>query len=196
MQDKAISPAGRRARRLARGGVAIALVVLSYYGVMEVVRVHVGARIHASVGRPLPEFSLRDREGRAWTRADLVGRTTVLNVFRSKCHGCVAERAAIRALAREFEHREDVQVLGILTDPIVAGLTEADTARTLRDAGYRHPVLLADGEFVEGLHGGAWAHVTPVTYVIDAKGVIRAALRGHQTLAALRDVTRGAGTGR
>ena len=55
---------------------------------------------------------------------------------------------------------------------------------------YDHPILMADKAFVDAFHGAGWAHVTPVSYIVDANGEIVDTLRGHQDLETLRSATR------
>lgn len=43
------------------------------------------------VGKPLPEFSAVDLEGRTWTRADVQGKVMVLNLWYTGCGPCRAE---------------------------------------------------------------------------------------------------------
>lgn len=132
----------------------------------------------------MPVFSLQDRTGRHWTQQDLRGKVTILNFFRSRCAGCLKECEAIRAIAAEGEVT-GVQVLSVMLDD-VEGYPAEVTSRTLETFAYRHPVLMANADFVEAFHGVGWSHVTPITYVIDAKGVVTKSLRGHQPVETLR----------
>ena len=112
----------------------------------------------------------------------------MLNFFRSRCVSCVKERAAIRAMAEEGR-ATGLQVLSVMLDE-VEGYPADVTSQTLARFAYQHPVLMADEDFVGAFHGAGWAHVTPVTYVLDAKGVVTASLRGHQSLETLRAATK------
>jgi peroxiredoxin len=76
----------------------------------------------------------------------------------------------------------------VMTDR-VAGYPPEMTKRTLERFAYEHPILMADARFLDAFHGAGWAHVTPITYIIDARGRITHALRGHQTLETLRSAT-------
>ena len=48
-------------------------------------------------------------------------------------------------------------------------------------------VLLADAKFVDAFHTVNWSNVTPITYVVDAAGVVRFGLRGAQTRGAIEE---------
>lgn len=163
--------------------VAVLAIAASGYVVLPVlIRGFVDARIAAVHGRTL-DFELKDTAGVVHRSADLRGKTVILSFFRSNCGSCVAERDAVRAFAERLDPDRAV-LLGVLTDP-VEGYPPDVTAATLARMDYRHPVLLADASFVDAFHGAGWAHVTPITYVADASGVIVRELRGTQTLDAL-----------
>jgi peroxiredoxin len=159
----------------------VLLVAAAYPLVRLAVRAFVDARLAAIEGRALPEFTLRDRTGRAWTRDDLRGRAVVLEIFRSHCPTCVQQAPEIRALAARVDPAR-VLVLGVSADAI-EGYGEDETARTVAMLGYRHPILIADRAFADALHGSSFAHVTPITYVADATGRIVAVLRGRHSAA-------------
>ena len=163
--------------------VVVVVLVGGYQGVMHLIRQHVTGLIKASEQKPLPDFRLQDRNGKAWTREAVLGKTVVLNFFRSQCSNCTKESPVIRKLAAEVD-RDKVLVLGIMVDAVM-GFSEEVTAATLRRYDYRHPVLMADAAFVDAFHTVGWTRVTPVTYVASPKGVIVKALRGHQDLETL-----------
>ncbi len=188
MQDEALSPAGRSPWFRYWPVVLLLVLVGLYFGVSSGIRAYVSSRIDSVVGRTVPAFALQDRSGKPWTAADLRGRVTVLNFFRSRCVGCVRERQAVRTLAGEAAAR-GILVLSVMMDEVEGYPAEVTTA-TLASFAYRHPVLMANAEFVEAFHGVGWSHVTPITYVVDAKGVVTKSLRGHQSLETLRAATK------
>jgi peroxiredoxin len=167
--------------------VALLVLVGLYFAVTSGIRWYVSERIDATVGRSVPEFALVDLDGRRWTQADLRGRTTLLNFFRSQCPGCRQERAAIHRLASDDPAR--VQVISVMMDA-VQGYPAEVTRRTLAGYAYQHPVLMADAAFVDAFHGAGWSHVTPVTYIVDGSGRITASLRGHQSYRTLQAAIR------
>ena len=186
MQDPPETTAGLP--RPVKIGIAITVLILLYYGVTWGIRAHVDGQIQKSTGMPMPTLALTDLTGKSWSNADLLGKITVLNFFRSKCPSCLKERDVIAQLAKEADPAR-LQILGIMTDRVVSGISEDLTRKTLARLAYQHPILMADQALVDAFHGAGWAHVTPVTYIVDAKGKIVQALRGHQTLETLRSAT-------
>ena len=189
MPEKAISPPLPRAskRRALVTIVAVVVLVTAYFVVMAIIRAHVTGVIKSREQKPLPAFTLKDTTDRTWTRESVLGKTVMLNFFRSQCASCWKERKVIRQLVAEVD-KDKVLVLGIMVDPAM-GYPEAMTRDTLARFDYRHPVLLADSAFVDAFHAG-WAKITPVTYIANPKGVIVKALRGHQSLDTLRAAIR------
>jgi peroxiredoxin len=159
------------------------LLVAAWYGGKALVRSHVDGLIHAAVDQDLPKFSLQDRAGSTWTRESTKGKPLVLHFLRSRCGSCDVEAPDYRrfeSLANEL----GAQVLHVFTDRVLDFPPEL-TEKTIANKNFKAPVLLADAAFVDAFHSAKWSNVTPVTYVADAKGTIRYALRGGQTADAL-----------
>lgn len=171
-------------RRTAFSLAAIVLLVAGYFAATALVRSHVDGLIQAAVGKTLPRFALRDTTGREWSDVALRGRRVLLHFFRSRCHVCDAEAAAIRAL--EGRLPADVELLHVMTDAVL-GFPADLTVATLVAKGFRSPVLMADAAFVDAFHHVDWSNVTPITYVVDAAGVVRFGLRGAQTVASIEE---------
>lgn len=162
---------------------------LAYQGVMAGVRRYVDGRIESSVGKQLPAFRLNTSAGATVASESLRGKRVVLHFFRSRCHSCTVEAPAINAFAAELERRDDVTMLSVCMDPVMQ-IPGDETRATIARYGYRHPVLLADAALADAFHGAGWSQVTPITYVADATGAITHALRGAQSLEALRAAVR------
>ena len=167
----------RLSRRTWLGVVMPLLLVFAYYLVTSLIRGHVDGLIQHTVGRALPDFSLRDLAGRSWTAADLRGKRAVLHFFRSRCHACEAEAPTLREL--EARLPADVVLLHVMTD-VLLQVPPEETAATIASKRFARPVLMADGPFIDAFHQVSWSNVTPITYVVDAAGVIRFGLRGRQ----------------
>ncbi len=169
-------------RRTAFSLGTIAVLVGGWFAATSLVRSHVDGLIQASVGKPLPKFALRDTAGREWSAEALRGRRVVLHFFRSRCHSCDREAPEIRALEKALAG--DVELLHVMTDRVLEFPPEL-TAQTISAKAFARPILLADAAFVDAFHHVDWSNVTPVTYIVDANGVVRFGLRGAQTAAAI-----------
>lgn len=167
------------ARRRWVFAVCVALP-LFYLGARMWLRTHVNGILESTRGRALPEFALADAAGRVWTRADCVGHRVVLHFFRSHCSSCEVEAAEMRALETQLAPGD--LLLHVMTDRVLEFAPRA-TQTTLARMSFSRPVVLANAQFVDALHTAAWSNVTPITYLVDAAGHVRAALRGRQAAA-------------
>ena len=167
------------------------VLVATYFGVTGYIRAKVTDLIQHAVDKPLPDFQLVDRNGKSWSKKDLAGKRAVLHFFRSHCHSCDVEAPAIREL--EQSKPDDVVWLHVMTD-VVLDVTPATTAATIARKKFTEPILMADVAFVELFHKAKWAQVTPITYIVDPKGVVRYGLRGRQEAATVRDAIAAVGS--
>ena len=135
----------------------------------------------------VPEFSLTERSGRPVTRADLLGRVSVVNFFYTRCADtCPLQSAHLARLQAELGGAPDVQLISVSVDPehdtpaVLAAYAvqfQADPRRWLFLTGPRDAVyhLAVDGFHLATLaaHGAgpslvawhvpspAWAHHEP-----------------------------------
>ena len=169
--------------RRTRIGLVVPLVLIAaYFGVTSFIRAHVNDLIQHAVDRRLPEFALTDRDGRRWSHRDLEAKRAVLHFFRSYCHSCDVEAPAIRAL--EAGLADDTVWLHVMTD-VMLDVDAATTEATIARKKFQRPILMADEAFMEKFHKAEWSQVTPITYVVDADGLVRYGLRGLQTEASI-----------
>jgi peroxiredoxin len=163
--------------------LVVSLLLLAAWWVAPwVVRKHVDGVIQGAVDKPLPAFTAIDHTGRTWTAAALQGKRALLHFFRSKCHSCDVEAPELRAL--EAALPADVVLLHVMTDRVLDFAPEL-TAATIAGKAFTRPILLADAAFVNAFHSVRWSNVTPITYVVDARGTVRTGLRGAQSRAAI-----------
>jgi peroxiredoxin len=168
------------------------VLIGAYFGVTAWIRAHVDDLIQHSVGQPLPAFSLVDRSGRTWTRADVEGKRAVLHFFRSRCHSCDVEAPEIRSLEQRLP--EDTVLVHVMTDRVLDFDPEW-TKATIEHKQFTRPILMADQAFMDAFHTVSWSNVTPISYVVDAEGVVRFGLRGAQTVASIEAALRVAAGG-
>ncbi len=173
--------APRTSRRTRLGLLLPVLLIAAWYGGKAAVRWHVDGLIAGKVGADVVQFTLRDRRGEEWSTARLLGRPAVLHFFRSRCEACEREADEYRRLEQRVPATR-ASILHVATDAVL-GFPAEETRATIAHKAFARPVLLADAAFVDAFHSVAWSNVTPVTYVVDAAGRIRSALRGAQTAA-------------
>ncbi|MBM4226673.1 MAG: DsbE family thiol:disulfide interchange protein [Gammaproteobacteria bacterium] len=116
------------------------------------------------IDKPAPEFSLTTlgEEPKPMTRADLLGRPVVLNVWASWCSACRIEHPLLVSLAQA----QGVEIIGLNYKD-----TRAEALRWLADHGdpYRQSIFDPEGKL--GLDLGVYG--VPETFVLDGAGVIR-----------------------
>ena len=124
------------------------------------------------IGRPAPEFTLPrlDDPAKTLSRGDLLGTTSLVNVWGTWCCGCRQEHDALLALARDsgipiygINWKDDQQLarewLATLGNPYVAVGVDQD-GRTAIDWG----VYGAPETFLIGPDGTVlYKHIAPIT---------------------------------
>ncbi len=124
------------------------------------------------VGKPAPDFTLKDAADKAWKLSDLKGKKVVLLDFGST--GCLPCRATVKDLQKLHETYKEkpVQIFTICVNPISTDmLKEWIAAMELT-----YPIL-RDVEFKTAQAYGL--EVIPFTVLIDHTGVVRWVHTGH-----------------
>lgn len=117
--------------------------------------------------RTAPDFTLRDKDGRAVRLSDYRGRTVVLHFWSRTCPPCIDElQRSLPAFDELVQGRSDVALILVTTDP------NWDAVSTLVPEGFRSPILFDPQSSVVGAKYGT--RLFPETWVIDPRGVIRA----------------------
>lgn len=149
----------------------------------EAERVHFESYQHPLVGKPAPEFTREDVDGKIWSLKEALKKGPVIVVFYLgyHCDHCVSQL---------FDLNEDIQLFEELGAQVVAlspDSSELTRKRYARYGAFRFPVLsdhsnsiaeaygvytpAKDGKEEELLHG---------TFVLDQQGVVRWAAFGDQ----------------
>lgn len=116
----------------------------------------------AMIGKPFPEFSLPSVQGdKTLTRADLLGKPALVNVWGTWCISCRVEHPVLNKLAEQ-----GVLIYGI-------DYKDDNAAALIWLAEFHNPYQLniRDDDGNLGLNLGVYG--APETFFIDAKGVIR-----------------------
>lgn len=118
----------------------------------------------ALVGKPFPAFDLPRLldSGRRASRADLLGKPALVNVWATWCPTCRAEHQALLRISRQT----GVRIIGVnyKDDPQAA-------RRWLEELGNPYDFSVVDRDGRLGIDLGVYG--APETFVIDAEGMIR-----------------------
>lgn len=123
-----------------------------------------------TVGQPAPPLIVPQLDGHEFNLASLRGDVVLVNVWATWCSPCRSEMPTLNAFYRRY-HSRGLVLLGLSID-------EAPDAAQVRQVMHQfsYPAALASAARANGF-GDPIA--VPVTYVIDAKGVIRAQLQAE-----------------
>ena len=125
------------------------------------------------IGRPAPDFTLRDQHGQHVTLSSYRGHKAVLLMFYPYAFSsvCTSELCAVRDSLRTFE-TEDAEVLAVSCDPMFAlrAFAEQDglTFPLLSDFWPHGAIAASYGVFNE--HRGC---ADRSTFILDKQGVVR-----------------------
>ena len=125
------------------------------------------AAVALDVGDAAPALKGTTLDGKPFDLAALKGKVVVVNQWATWCGPCRAEMPLLDAFARKYAAR-GVVLLGLDEDD---AKDEAEVRKAM--AGFSYPALLADAAPTDDFHT---PRALPVTYVIDAAGVVRAKL--------------------
>lgn len=160
-----MSHASHRVRTRARAALALlAAALLARAAVLAAGPPAIGRPI---IGRPAPPLIVRELDGHEFDLARLRGKVVLVNLWATWCSPCRYEMPVLNRFYRRY-HDRGLELLGLSIDE------PPDFPRVhqvMRSFGY--PAAIASSASVNGF-GEPIA--VPVTYVIDAHGVLRAAL--------------------
>jgi cytochrome c biogenesis protein CcmG, thiol:disulfide interchange protein DsbE len=123
-----------------------------------------------AVGQPAPPLIVPELGGHAFDLAKLHGKVVLINFWATWCSPCRSEMPTLDAFYRRY-HARGLDVLGLSID---AAPDAGRVRQVMRQFSY--PGALASTARVDGFGEPV---AVPVTYVIDAKGIIRAQLQAE-----------------
>ncbi len=123
-----------------------------------------------AVDQPAPQLVVPQLDGHQFDLAKLRGKVVLVNVWATWCSPCRVEMPTLNAFYRRY-HSHGLDLLGLSID-------DASDAAQVRQVmqQFSYPGALASAAKVNGF-GEPIA--VPITYVIDAHGVIRAQLQAE-----------------
>jgi cytochrome c biogenesis protein CcmG, thiol:disulfide interchange protein DsbE len=123
-----------------------------------------------AVDQPAPQLLVPQLDGHAFDLAKLRGKVVLVNVWATWCSPCRVEMPTLNAFYRRY-HSKGLDLLGLSID-------DASDAAQVRQVmkEFSYPGALASAAKVNGFGEPV---AVPITYVIDAHGVIRAQLQAE-----------------
>lgn len=126
---------------------------------------------HVSHADTLPDFSLKDSNGKTWQLSALRGKVVMLNFWAAWCAPCRKEMPLLETMYQDLK-ASDFVLLAINTESDIA-----DAEALLQELNLTFPILWdKDGAVVKLLGVNAM----PTTLVIDSKGELRFTNRGYR----------------
>jgi thiol-disulfide isomerase/thioredoxin len=150
-----------------------ALYALLWLAVAMAALPSVGADASVRVGERAPALIVPTLDGRVFDLASLRGKVVIVNFWASWCSPCRAEMPQLDAFYRQH-HAQGLELLGLSVDD---AQDRATVVRIMKSFSY--PAAMAVAAKVNDF--GAPPAV-PMTWIIDAKGVVRARLIAGNTV--------------
>jgi len=117
----------------------------------------------AKVGKPAPDFTLVDRQGKTWTLSELKGQVVFVNFWATWCAPCREEMPSMQRLYEKMP-KDKFKMLAILSndDPALADSFAAKLGLTMP--------ILDDQANTAGAKYGLTG--VPETFIINKNGLI------------------------
>jgi peroxiredoxin len=128
------------------------------------------SEVKAVIGKPAPNFTLKDTAGKSHSLSDFKGKTVVLQWINPDCPYCrrVMAEGVVKQMLKDLKSLDkDLILLAINSTHY---MTPEDTARYLKKNKIDMPGLIDSDGAVGRLYD---ARTTPHVFVIDKKGILR-----------------------
>ncbi len=123
----------------------------------------------AAVGKPAPEFELKDANGDLWRLSDLRGKVVFINFWATWCTVCKAEMSYKAKLYKKMQGKP-FQMLGILFRDNPRNLVDY-----FKEITVSAPTLISPDNEAARLYGITGV---PETFIIDKEGIVREKIVG------------------
>ena len=121
----------------------------------------------AKIGEPAPPLVTQELSGETFDLANLRGKVVIVNFWATWCPPCRAEMPALNAFYQRY-HAQGIEMIGISAD---RSRDESEVRKVMQS--YSYPAAMLS-DFKRNGFGSPTE--LPVTYVIDADGVVRVKL--------------------
>ena len=124
----------------------------------------------AEIGKPAPNFTLKDTTGKSHSLSDFKGKTVVLQWINPDCPYCrrVMTQGVVKQMLKDLKSIEENIVLLAINSTHY--MSAEDTAQYLKTNKIDVPGLIDSDGAAGRLYG---ARTTPHVFVIDKKGILR-----------------------
>jgi cytochrome c biogenesis protein CcmG, thiol:disulfide interchange protein DsbE len=119
----------------------------------------------SSLGQPAPALIIQQLNGNTFNLADQRGKVTIVNFWATWCPPCRKEMPALDTLYRRY-HSRGLEMIGLSAD---RPHDRSEVIKVMQPFSY--PAAMLDDAQSDGFGDPS---VLPVTYVVDAQGVVRA----------------------
>ena len=118
----------------------------------------------AEIGKPAPDFKLKDTKGNTWELSKLRGKVVFVNFWATWCPPCRAEMPSMQTLYQSMPQDKFV-MLAILSndEPLRAEALATKIGATF-------PILQDPGSPIATAYGITGV---PETYIVDTEGILR-----------------------
>ena len=124
-----------------------------------------------------PDFTWKDSTGALRSLKDLRGKVVLVNFWATWCAPCLVETPALRDIAKDFRDQGAV-VIGVAIDQAGAVYPKVEEFAHSKNLGYQ--VITDPMLDVYKAYTGTTEKAIPVTYVIDADGLLYTVLIGEK----------------
>jgi len=122
----------------------------------------------ATIGKPAPDFELKDEAGKSHKLSDYKGKIVVLEWTNPDCPYVVRHYEA-KTMSKTWEKLGEDKIVWLAVDSSNFVKPEASSEWKSKD-GFKHPVLQDPSGTVGKLYE---AKTTPHMYIVDTEGVLR-----------------------
>lgn len=131
------------------------------------------AIVAGEIGSHLPEFSLKDLQGREISSADLRGKVVLVDFWATWCQPCKKEMPGYQKLLNLYGSR-GFTVIGFKFDTM---MDTEDPVQFAKKIGVRYPLAVAPEELKKKFGG---IEGLPTTMLYDRKGILRKKVIGFE----------------
>jgi len=125
------------------------------------------------IGSRLPEFSVKDLQGREVSSADLRDKVVLIDFWATWCQACKKEMPGYQELAERYGHN-GFAVIGFKFDTM---MDMEDPVIFAKKMGVRYPLAVASEELKQKFGG---IDGLPTTMLYDRQGVLRKKVIGFE----------------